>query len=190
MIEAIIMDKLLGIAGWFNVIGWISSAFIFAWIMIRGIRDVSNYYEEEKHAIDYYNISIRENKFIAVTIIFCIIQSIILFNPLTIKDFSYLQDLYNAFEGQYGYLIMFSINYLGYRIFSIPTLALLLWHYKCILSGNKGKGVQYDYNEQITRSKFINTTVIIIMALVLQVTLYLLIPSNDFIIHNIAGINM
>ena len=186
MVEAIIMDKLIGMAKWFNFVGWIISIVIFIWTLARGVRDTG--YCEEHWIIDYYNIATRENKFTNLTILFCIIQTIILFNPLTLNGFPHTQAIYDAFEGMYGYLVMFSINYTPYRIFSIPMLLVLLLHYKAILSNNN-KSSYYDYSKYpITRSKFINTTVIIILALVLQITLYVLIPSNDFIIHNIAGV--
>lgn len=186
MLESIIMYKLIEMAKWFNLIGWVVSVSIFIWVLGRGIRDTG--YCEEHWIIDYYNISQREDKFINLTILFCVLQTIILFNPLTISGFPVTQSIYNAFEGMYGYLVMFSINHIPYRIFSIPMLLILLLHYKAILSNNT-KSSYYDYSKfPITRSKFINTAVIIILALVLQITLYLLIPSNDFIIHNIAGI--
>jgi len=188
MIEAIIIDKLIGMAKWFNFIGWVISTLIFIWTLSRGIRDTG--YGGEEWSIDYYNIAQREDRFTNLTILFCIIQTIILFNPLTLNGFPHTQAIYDAFEGVYCYLVMFSINHIPYRIFSIPMLALLLLHYRSILSNNKGKGTCYDYEEQITRSKFINTTMIIIVALFIQVAAYLLVPSNDFIIHNIAGIDL
>ena len=189
MIEAIIMDKLIGVAHWFNMLGWGICVVIFVWTFIRGLRD-TGYYQDEEWSIDYYNIAQREDKFTNLTIIFCIIQTIILFNPLTLSEFVHTQPLYYAFEGMYGYLVMFSINHEPFRIFSIPMLSMLLLLYRVILSNNKGKGTCYDYKEQITRSKFINTTMIIIVALFIQVAAYLLVPSNDFIIHHIAGMDL
>ena len=189
MIEAIIMDKLFGMANWFNMFGWGICIVIFTWTLIRGIKD-KGYYQEEEWIIDYYNIAQREDKFTNLTILFCIIQTIILFNPLTMNEFPHTQPIYDAFKGMYGYLVMFSINHAPYRIFSIPMLSILLLLYRSILSNNKGKGTCYDYEEQITRSKFINTTMIIILALFIQVAAYLLVPSNDFIIHHIAGMDL
>ena len=74
MLEAILMDKLIGMAKWFNFIGWVISAVIFIWTLARGLRNTG--YGEEEWSIDYYNIAQREDRFTNLTILFCIIQTL------------------------------------------------------------------------------------------------------------------
>ena len=120
----------------------------------------------------------------------CVLLSLFsLLNPY----FSYcaipLEKIYETFAGQYGYLFMFNINNTLYRLLDIFQLTTLLLLLQSILSEKVSRFDRGDA-ERLNRHKFINVAVLIIFCLAIEISLYLLIPSSEFKIHNIAGIDL
>jgi hypothetical protein len=139
--------------------------------------------------LDFYHIVMYENRMIRFIMIVCLLSLFSILNPY----FSYcvfpLEKIYETFAGQYGYLFMFNVNNLMDRLLDIFQLTTLLVLCKSILSEKVSK---FDRGDAacLNRHKFINVAVLIIFCLAIEISLYLLIPSNEFIIHNIAGIDL
>ena len=178
MIEAIIYSKLFTILNSFNYIGMIVSLFLCAVILSICLRES---YKGTK--IDYLCISKYENTVILCTVLVCIILMIIMFNQLT-SNTPANEELFNNFKDNHAYLILFSINHSFFRLISVAMLGWLsIIFYSIIKRPNK-----YDTNdyELINRNKFINVTPLVLLCLAIQVSLYLLIPNNEFILSNMV----
>jgi hypothetical protein len=92
------------------------------------------------------------------------------------------KDLYEVNE--FGYLVMFTINDVACRFFSVIYLAILAFILcKLISYDNRNR----DYFENVSRYKFVNALSIVILCLALQICSYALIPSNDFIFTQMLG---
>jgi hypothetical protein len=106
-----------------------------------------------------------------------------MFNPLTTNTPAN-EELFNSFKDNHTYLILFSINHSFFRLTSVAMLGWLsIIFYSIIKRPNK-----YDTNdyELINRNKFINTTLLLLLCLAIQISLYLLIPNNEFILSNMV----
>jgi hypothetical protein len=185
MLEEIAMSKFLFLMKGIGIVCPIISLIFWFMIMSTCLREDG----AEGWKIDFYNISIYENNMIKFIVIVCLLSLFSLLNPY----FSYcafpLEKIYETFAGQYGYLFMFNVNSIIYRLLDIFQLTTLLVLCKSIVSE---KISRFDRGDaaRLHRDKFINVSVVIIFCLVVEVSLYLLIPSNEFIIHNIAGMDL
>ena len=178
MIEAIIYSKLFTILNSFNYIGMIVSLFLCAVILSICLRES---YKGTK--IDYLCISKYENTVILCTVLVCIILMIIMFNPLT-SNTPANEELFNRFKDNYMYLILFSINHCLTRLISVIVLSWLSITFYGIIK-RPDKYNEGDY-KLINRNKFINVTLLVLLCLAIQVSLYLLVPNNEFILTNMV----
>ena len=179
MIEAIIYSKLFTILNSFNPICMVASLFLC--LVIQSICLRESYSKGIK--IDYLCISKHENIVILCTVLVCIMLMIIMFNPLT-TNIPSSEELFNRFKDNYMYLIIFSINHGLIRLISVISLGWL----SIIFYGIVKRPDKYDEGDYtlINRNKFINVTLLVLLCLAIQVSLYLLIPNNEFILSNMV----
>ena len=179
MIEAIIYSKLFTILDSFNIIGIVVSLFLCATISSICLRE--SYTQGTK--IDYLCISEYENKVILFIVLVCIMLMIIMFNPLTTNTPAD-KELFNSFKDNHIYLILFSINHSFLRVISVAMLGWLsMISYNIIKRPDKYDDGDYRL---INRDKFINVTLLLLLCLAIQVSLYLLVPNNEFILTNMV----
>ena len=183
MIEEILMNKLLFLMKGVGIVCPIISLILWFRVICTCLKE----HWADGWKVDYCHIVMYENRMIRFIVIVCLLSLFSILNPY----FSYydtpLEKIYETFAGQYGYLFMFNVNNVLNRILDITQLTTLLLLCRSILSEKANKYDSIDI-EYLHRPKFINVSVLIIFCLAIELSLFLLIPSNDFIIHNIAGI--
>jgi hypothetical protein len=175
--------KLMILLSNFNAPILFVTAFGILWIILKCFREVG--YGDL--GWDYRDISESENKIVSCILIICILLTLVLVNPYHyMNHWSFMswvfKDLYEANE--IGYLIMFTINDVACRFFSVSYLAILAF-ILCKLISYDNRNL--DYFENVSRYKFVNALSIVILCLAIQICAYMLIPSNSFIFSNMLG---